>query len=289
VLGQRRVGHTGTLDPAASGVLVLVVGRATRLARFLAAHDKVYLARVRLGTATDTGDGEGRPVGAAYQGSWPDDATIERALEAFRGTFTQQAPAYSAKKIEGRRSYKTARARRDDAEPVKLPEPSVVTLRECIVRRVADDEVELHLVCSSGFYVRSLAYDLGVKLGTGAHLVGLRRTRSGPYGVDDAHTLDHIERLTAQPDAARRLVVPMQDMLSDYPAAVLSAEGVRRAARGVVLDTSDPALVLNRLEEPPGGRLESMAVRLLGPDGGLVAIGAPTARAGLLHPFVVLI
>ncbi len=298
-LDEQRVGHTGTLDPGASGVLVLVVGRATRLARFLAPHDKAYVARVRLGVATDTGDAEGRPIGAIYQGRWPDLATINKVLEVFRGTFAQQPPAYSAKKVEGRRSYKTARSKRADAAPVRLPLPSVVALRECTVGRVADDEIELHLTCSSGFYVRSLAYDLGIKLGTGAHLVALRRTRSGPYRLEDAQALERVEQLTGQPDAARGIVVPMEEMLSDLPAVLLSAKGVGLAARGCAIDTTDRAAVtspvLPALPAPPGLSVqearapETVAIRLLGPDGGLVAIGAPTTRAGLLHPFVVLI
>jgi len=296
-LGERRVGHTGTLDPAASGVLVLLVGRATRLARFLTAHDKAYVARVRLGVATDSADAEGRPIGARYSGPWPDLATIERALEAFRGTFAQRPPAYSAKKIDGRRSYKMARSARPGAAPIRLPQPSVVTLHDCAVSRIADDEVELHLTCSAGFYVRALASDIGEKLGTGAHLVGLRRTRCGPYRVEDAHALERVEQLTGQSDAVGGFVVPMREMLSDLPAVALSAEGVKCAARGGVIDTTDPATATNGPALPPfparsaerSGPMESVAVRLLGPDGGLVAVGAPTTRAGLLHPFVVLI
>src|SRR5437762_10622266 len=111
VLGERRVGHTGTLDPAATGVLPLVLGRATRLARFLSAGEKSYEAVVRLGIATDTQDAEGVATGAAHAGPFPARQAIDSALDAFRGTFLQQPPAYSAKKIDGRRSYRLARAR----------------------------------------------------------------------------------------------------------------------------------------------------------------------------------
>lgn len=109
VLRERRIGHTGTLDPAATGVLPLVLGRATRLARFLSSSDKCYEAQIRLGVATDTYDADGAPVGAAYGGLWPSAEEISRALEGFRGQFLQQPPAYSAKKIAGRRSYDLAR------------------------------------------------------------------------------------------------------------------------------------------------------------------------------------
>src|SRR5262245_42303167 len=128
-LGEPRVGHTGTLDPAASGVLPLVLGRATRLARFLSSADKSYDAVVRLGFATDTRDGTGTAVGAVHQGPLPPHAAIDRALDAFRGTFMQQPPIYSAKKIEGRRSYRNARAQSKApmAEPAVLPAPVSVT------------------------------------------------------------------------------------------------------------------------------------------------------------------
>ena len=115
-LNERRIGHTGMLDPAATGVLPLVLGRATRLARFLSASDKAYDAVFRLGVATDTNDAEGTPAGPSYQGPLPSSEAIDRALDAFRGTFLQQPPAYSAKKIDGRRSYRIARAAARDSQ-----------------------------------------------------------------------------------------------------------------------------------------------------------------------------
>src|SRR5665213_2557754 len=173
VLGERRIGHTGTLDPGASGVLPLVIGRATRLAKFLSGGRKTYEAIVRFGVATDTYDADGTQVGARSTEPPPSHDAIERALDDFRGTFTQQPPAYSAKKIDGERSYKAARADRPT-----LPDPVSVTVHRLEFVRLDGDEATLRVDCSAGFYVRSLAHDLGIRLGVGAHLSALRRTVS---------------------------------------------------------------------------------------------------------------
>ena len=202
-LGERRIGHTGTLDPAATGLLPLVLGRATRLARFLSGHDKSYDAVVRFGVATDTYDGEGTSAGPVHSGPRPAREAVDRALDAFRGTFLQTPPAYSAKKIEGTRSYRLARRAKRERErsvrscPSRLPPalparpaPVSVTARAIDIRDFDGDTVSLRVECSAGFYVRSLAHDLGAALGIGAHLTALRRTHSGRLSVDDAIGLD---------------------------------------------------------------------------------------------------
>src|SRR3990172_10099122 len=173
LLGERRVGHTGTLDPAATGVLPLVVGRATRLARFLSERGKSYDADISLGVATDTYDAEGTPLGPPCQGPLPSREAIDRALDAFRGTFIQQPPAYSAKKIAGRRSYRIARAdarhgRRDGSTTSllrRLPEPVPVTIQRIEILALEAARLSLRVDCSAGCYVRALAHDLGERLG----------------------------------------------------------------------------------------------------------------------------
>src|SRR6185436_13657373 len=173
LLGERRVGHTGTLDPGASGVLPLVVGRATRLARFLSAAGKSYDAAIQLGVATDTGDSAGTPVGPAFKGPFPERESIDRALDAFRGTFLQQPPAYSAKKIGGKRSHRLARAASRalhappalPAPPAVLPAPVSVTVYALELGGVDGGRLTLRVDCSAGFYVRGLAHDLGERLG----------------------------------------------------------------------------------------------------------------------------
>ena len=280
VLGERRVGHTGTLDPAAGGVLPLVVGRATRLAQFLSGADKTYEATIALGVSTDTYDALGQPVGRPYSGPFPPREAIDRALGRFRGTFLQQPPAFSAKKIDGTRSYKRARAvaRALPALPARpaLPAPVSVTTYAVDVLDVQGSRVVLRVHCSAGFYVRSLAHDLGEHLGTGGCLVALTRTRSGDAVLADAVPLSTIEH---DPAAATRALIPLSNMLPALAAIVLTEEGVRRAMHGRELG---PAEVVGR------AAVAAPLVRLLDGGGDLVGIAEPGSLPGLLHPAVVL-
>jgi tRNA pseudouridine55 synthase len=290
---ERRIGHTGTLDPAATGLLPLVVGRATRLARFLSASDKSYEAVIRLGVSTDTRDAEGVPVGPVFTDSWPTHDAVNQALDAFRGTFSQQPPAYSAKKIDGQRAYALARAeKRRGAAPADaavavdagaaarspLPDPVRVTAYRIDLTGCERDQVVLSIDCSAGFYVRSLAHDLGERLGTGAHLLRLRRTRSGDLTLAQAVALDALER---DPSLASGALVPMADMLPGLPALQLTTDGVRRAVQGQDIGPADLASGFVPSEAP--------WARLVGPGGLLVAVAAPGGAPGLLHPSVVLV
>jgi tRNA pseudouridine55 synthase len=271
-----RVGHTGTLDPLASGVLPLVLGRATRLARFLSGTDKTYEAVVRLGFETDTYDSEGRP-GTRADGPLPDPETVARTAEAFLGEFEQVPPPYSAKKVGGTPAYKLAR--RDVAVALA---PVRVTLHAIEVLGHDDDRVRLRLTCSAGFYVRSLAHDLGAALGCGAHLVQLRRTRAGDFGLDTAVPLD---RLDAQ--AVERALTPLDRLLPDMPAAILTTLGARLARHGQALGPDDPALV-SEGPRPQAGSL----VRLMDPEGHLLGVANAVGLAGAgptLHPAIVLV
>jgi len=282
VLGERRVGHTGTLDPRATGVLPLVVGRATRLARFLSACDKAYEAEIRLGIATDTYDAGGTPVGARHDGRWPSDEDIEQALKAFRGTLSQRPPVFSAKKVGGRRSYAAARAG-SRAGPDVLPAATVVTVHRLDLLSVEADRVRLRVECSAGFYVRSLAHDLGERLGVGAHLTALRRTRSGDLSLEEALPLAVAERA---PQTARGALIPIDGMLAGFSAIVLSEDGARRAVHGLDVRPGDiaegavGATALDAVTSP---------LRLLDQMGHLLGIGEPGETPGLLHPSIVLV
>jgi tRNA pseudouridine55 synthase len=229
-LGQPRVGHTGTLDPGATGVLPLVLGRATRLARFLSGGDKSYESVIRLGFSTDTGDADGRRTSDEWLGGSPSHADVERALDEFRGTFLQQPPAFSAKKIGGARSHRMARrAARTPGGVASLPAPVQVTAQALDVVNLEGDLLTLRVTCSAGFYVRALAQDLGDRLGTGAHLVGLRRTRSAEFALAQAMPLESIER---DPTIAEKAVIPPGELLSAMRAATLTRGGARsRVAR----------------------------------------------------------
>jgi tRNA pseudouridine55 synthase len=280
--GIRRIGHTGTLDPFATGVLPLVVGRATRLAQFLSATEKSYDATIRLGYATDTYDVTGQVVetgnppgvgGKPAAGSTlPDREAIARALATFVGCYEQAPPPFSAKKVAGVRSYVRAR----HGELVQ-PKAVQVTVQDLELVAVDGDLVSIRLTCSPGFYVRALAHALGERLATGAHLQALRRTRSGGFDVDRAAPLEAIER---EGLLALRRLVPLTGALPHLPAVMLTSAGIERAVHGRVLAAAD-------LAEPPAPG-QAGPVRLVSPDGTLVAIAGPGPAPGTLHPFVVM-
>ncbi len=189
-LRERRVGHCGTLDPGATGLLLLTVGKATRLTRFLIEAPKTYEGDVEFGVSTDTYDALGKVV----EQKPIDDLTADRIVEAmtgFRGTYEQIAPAFSAKKVGGRKYYELAR--KGEEVPEAHKEITVFSLEA--TSDLDEGRIGIRLECSSGTYVRSLAHDLGVETGFGAHLASLRRTRVGPFDVDDAVDLERLSGL----------------------------------------------------------------------------------------------
>jgi tRNA pseudouridine55 synthase len=265
-----RIGHTGTLDPLATGVLPLVVGRATRLASFLSGVEKEYEARVKFGASTATYDAEGEVTPLPFPATI-DAHAVRKTLPDFVGTYWQMPPPFSAKKVDGIPAYKLARRHK----PVEL-KPVEVTVTHIELRGFTKDVADVHLVCSSGFYVRSLAHDLGERLECGAYLDGLRRTRAGNFRLNDAAPLDVI--VQEGPLAVSRLI-PIDRLLPELPAVILNEQGVRRASHGNALGRAD-------LLEPPE-RIGSR-VRLVDGAGALLGIAEPL-ESGLLHPVVVLV
>lgn len=273
-LGVSRIGHTGTLDPMATGVLPLVIGRATRLAQFLTASDKSYEAAIAFGRTTDTYDALGRVVSTCDRR--PTRAELERALTQLRGTFEQTPPAYSAKNIGGERSYELARKGKTAvaARPKAVP----VTAHELNLLSFDGETARVAMRVTAGFYVRSLAHDLGETLGCGAVLVGLRRTRSGEFGLDRAVPL--AQMLQAGRDTLAAAVVPMSALLADVPAVTLRGPAsLERLKNGVEMAPDDVIAPPSPL--PP-------IVRLLGPEGDLVGLAKPGKAPGCLHGWVVL-
>jgi tRNA pseudouridine55 synthase len=272
-IGVRRIGHTGTLDPLATGVLPLVIGRATRLAQFLVSDEKAYEADIRFGRSTPTYDSASLDPAAAVPAVAIDPARLLAALEEFRGTFLQQPPPFSAKKIEGTRAYALAR-RGEDVELRAVP----VSVHRLAILASSPGSARLEIVCSSGFYVRTLAHDVGARLGCGAYLERLRRTRAGAFGLEDAVTLERIE--AEGPDAVRH-VIGLERLLPSLPPVVLTQAGVRRATHGNSVGPGDLA------GAPPAAEIPGR-VRLLDPAGTLLAIAEPEP-GGFLHPVVVLV
>ena len=223
--GIRRAGHTGTLDPRASGVLVVLIGPAVRLSEYVSASDKKYQATIRLGSTTNTYDAEGEmdSISEVDNLSEEDFANI---LQKYEGEILQTPPPYSAVKVKGRKAYEMARK----GEEVTL-EPRTINVYSLEVLEWSLPEVVIDVYCSSGTYVRSLANDLGESLGTGAHLIGLRRTKSGHFSLRDAVPL---RRLQESFDAGDwyQFLIPAADALADWPMIELDPDQVELVRHG---------------------------------------------------------
>jgi tRNA pseudouridine55 synthase len=224
---QKRVGHAGTLDPAASGVLPLLVGRATRLTEYLVDTTKEYVAEVELGVVTDTYDAEGEVVAHADASS-VSEAAVRDALEAFRGEIMQAPPVYSAIKREGVPLYKRARR----GEDVRA-EPRRVRVQELDIISYAAPNLQLRIVCGKGFYVRSLAHDLGSALGVGGRLTGLVRRRVGGFRIEDAVGIETLREEFEDGTWTDRLIAP-DEVLLTWRAAILGDEGAQNLLHGRV-------------------------------------------------------
>ncbi len=250
--GTRRVGHAGTLDPMATGVLVVGVGKATRLLGYLAMAEKAYTGTVRLGTATSTDDAEGEIVSAASPGHLTDDE-IRAAAAALTGEICQLPPQVSAVKVAGVRAYRMARAGRE--APVRPRAVTVRTFDLTAIRRGGPADLidaDVSVACSSGTYIRALARDLGAALGVGGHLIALRRTRAGRYDVAGARTLAEL--------AASFTVLPLADAATaEFPRRDVTTREAERVAHGAPLPVTGlapgPVAVIG-----PGGQLIALVV-----------------------------
>ena len=281
ILHERRIGHTGTLDPFATGVLVILVGKATRLAQFFSGVDKEYDAIIRLGYSTDTGDRTGTPLSdpPAAPKTWTEDE-IEAALKAFRGEIDQVPPMYSAKKVQGKKLYELARRGESvERKPVRvcIYDFAAVSPEGQLIKDNLDGTFDFHarVSCSSGTYVRTLAEDVGRRLYVGAHLAELRRTRVGDFQLTQAITLEQLNVHVGE-QSLGSVMLPLNAALSRLPFVHLSAEDVRRANHGreVAVTGSDWA--------------DGENVKMCDAQEELIAIGQYDAKAKRLHPRVVL-
>jgi len=259
ILGrEKKVGHAGTLDPFASGLLVVMVGQATRLSRYFQDSDKEYIARVKLGQETDTYDREGTVIS---DNPVPDieDRDLPRVLDRFKGPIMQIPPMYSAIRINGKRLYQLAR----NNQVVDRP-PRKVKIHQLELLEESYTSLTLRVVCSSGTYIRSLAHDLGRELGCGAHLESLVRTLSGSFTLDQAHTLEEIEK------TPERYLVPMIELLPEMPS--------------LEIDEASTALVRNGRPAPAESGLEKTEIRLCNRS---VLVAISRCDGEMLHPVIV--
>ncbi|HTR37288.1 MAG TPA: tRNA pseudouridine(55) synthase TruB [Bryobacteraceae bacterium] len=265
----RKVGHLGTLDPMATGVLPLVVGRATRLAQFFSAGEKKYEGRIRFGWATDTYDRDGAPVSPETEPHFT-RAELEAALAQFRGTLRQTPPPFSAKKIAGTPAYRMARkGLAVELEPVEIQ----IFALDLLEFDGASAQVRVH--CSAGTYVRSIAHEVGRVLGCGAFLDSLRRTASGEFTESQARTLEALQELAAAGHIADA-VIPNSRLLPDFPSAAVDALTAGQIRQGKDFRIS-----------PFVDRSGAKYVKAIGPGGDLIAIGE-ARLPHLYHPVRVL-
>lgn len=262
-LEAKKAGHAGTLDPAATGVLAIALGEATKTVPYVTDALKCYRFSVRLGTATNTDDAEGEVI--ATSAKRPTDADIAAALPAFRGEIMQVPPQFSAVKVDGERAYALAR----EGEEMELaPRLLWVESLEVMLRPDAD-HLELEMVCGKGGYVRSIARDLGQALGCYGHVEWLRRVWSGPFEAEKGVTMERIEELARKPELDA-LVLPLEDGLEDLPELRATPEGAARLRNG------NPGIVL------PSSDVEYGEEAWASFEGQAIAVG--TYRSGELHP-----
>ena len=299
ILKTKRVGHTGTLDPFATGVMVVLVGKATRLAQFLDKDAKEYLATVRFGFETDTGDRTGAPKSGAisnfkFQIS---NKEIEAVLPDFRGEIWQTPPMYSAKKVAGKKLYELARKGIEiERQPVKITiyelesmseSPPAAGRSSLTVLQITDDKLQtqnqspktedhkLRVLCSAGTYIRVLAEDIGKKLNTGAHLAELRRTKAGKFAIEKALTLEELEKIVGE-NRLSEVLVSMNEAVSHLAEVKLSAADAAKIKNGMKLKRES-------------GELKDGEFLRLTEGAELLAIGFYNASEKLVQPKLVLV
>jgi tRNA pseudouridine55 synthase len=259
-LGTRRVGHLGTLDPLATGVLPLAVREATKLIPFVEGGDKIYVGTIRLGIATDTFDAEGRVL-RRHDGPLPSEEAVHAALARFVGEISQLPPMFSSVKKDGVPLYRLARKGQEVAR-----EPRHVRIARIEVRHYAPPDVGVLVACSPGTYVRALAADVGEALGCGAHLAGLRRTQSGPFDLGQALAPERCEELAGAGELAAKLL--RAESVLGFGRVALSALQARRVANGGAIPVAEARGPYEKGPPPqPGTRLAGLA-----PGGELLAI-----------------
>lgn len=281
ILAQQRVGHFGTLDPLATGLLQVAVGSATRLFPYYSKHDKIYSGEMRLGFSTDTYDAQGKPT-SEESGGLPGRGILVEAMKRFVGPLEQVPPPYSAKKVEGKPLYKWARAKK-----IVRPKASPVVVYAFNLKAYSPPLVKFDVHCGSGTYVRSLVHDLGQTLGCGAHLASLRRLSVGGHGIREARSLEEIEKLAGEGNR-EGFLLPLESLLPEAPKAVLSEPGCRRLQKGSPLPAEFVLKLIPAVPSSAPAAESSQAYRLFSLEGRFLALARPVEGERALLPFLVL-
>ncbi|HUU36670.1 MAG TPA: tRNA pseudouridine(55) synthase TruB [Candidatus Desulfaltia sp.] len=281
ILNQKQVGHFGTLDPLATGLLLVAAGSATRLFPYYSRHDKTYSGEIRLGFSTDTYDALGKPASKKSR-LFPERAVLDAAMGRSVGPLNQVPPPYSAKKVDGKPLYRWARANKE-----VRPRASPVTVYAFRLTAYSPPTLTFEVRCTSGTYIRSLAHDLGQVLGCGAHLSALRRLSAGRHGIHQAHTLEEIEELSGlkKPES---FLLPLESLLPEFPKAVMSEGGSRELQKGRPIPETE---ILRTIPADPASAQPQefgAAYRIFSLEGRFLALARPFEDRNSLLPFLLL-
>lgn len=284
ILHHKKVGHFGTLDPMATGLLLIALGKVTRLFSFFSKLDKEYTGRITLGMATDTYDATGTPT-TPESDALPERRELAAAMHKFEGRLSQIPPIFSAKKHKGQPLYKLARANQEVS-----PAPSEVTVHAFQLLDYVPPHIDFKVRCSSGTYIRSLAHDLGEELGCHAFLSRLKRTRVGAFDVQEAHTLEEIQaRFESDEGAVSGILLPIEDLLPQFPKLILKDSAVAVARNGGTLFPEHMLKLIPAAAPDPTAEADDPRIfRIFDPSGKLLALARQDRPGGGLHPFLVI-
>ncbi len=282
ILGIQKVGHYGTLDPLATGLVVVAAGKATRLFPFYSKKDKTYTGRIRLGFSTDTFDSTGKPTSSEKK-KFPQKADVLKAMKKFVGEIEQIAPPFSAKKYKGKPLYELVRSKKK----FEL-RPSQVSIHFFDLINFTPPELEFRVGCSSGTYIRSLAHDLGQHLGCGAHVSELTRTAVGNYNLDDSLDLEKIRQLNSK-GLIEKFLIPLELLLPEFTKIILNERGAILAKNGNTISSENILKIFRDESYSPDAFQEKEAIfRLFCLEGKFLALAKKIPEKGHFHPFLVI-
>lgn len=282
ILKIKKVGHFGTLDPLATGLMLIAIGKATKFFPFFSKTDKVYIGQIRLGFPTDTYDSLGKPI-APEINEYPDEKKLLHLLEKLEGTIHQVPPPFSAKKYKGKPLY--VFARRNQAIKLK---PSQVFIHYFQLKKYNPPFIDFEVKCSSGTYIRSLAHDLGQHIGCGAHLSQLMRTEVGDFNVKDSFHIDEIKKLT-QEEMNTKFLIPLEILLPEHPKIILKEDGSALAKNGNMIYPDNISDVYhNESSLLDIGEADDSTYRMFSPEGKLLALAKKVPEKKCFHPFLVI-
>lgn len=282
ILKRDKIGHYGTLDPLATGLIIIAVGKATRLFPFFSKTNKAYKGQIRFGFSTDTYDSNGKPLSPEHK-EYPDRNNLLKAMKQLEGKIHQLPPPYSAKKYKGKPLYTLARKNKE----YEL-RSSQVFIHLFQLTKYNPPYFHFNVKCSSGTYIRSLAHDLGQKLGCGAHLSALHRTEVGNFKIKESYSIEKINQLT-QEGKIDEFLIPLKYLLPEFPKIILKKEGSALAKNGNMIYPENILKVIHRESshsDIPHDR--DIILRMFSPEGELLALARKVPEKECLHPFLVI-